>query len=166
MAIRKSIDACVLNGDCDISLHNRSTCCKYCRYQKCLRIGMNPDRVGGSGRVTQGYLHREPTSLEATITEENWTENALAIVSKVRCSQEDVDILASWLSGFKTVGSPVVEDDTLDWAMNVDKRILSGIVHDLDNLKLDHNASIVAHLWMNVMGIGCGNIANMVFIIN
>ena len=62
---------------------------------------MNPNRVGGAGAL-RANLVREPIGLEATITEETWTENALAIVSKVRTSQADVDMMASIAFGVKT----------------------------------------------------------------
>ena len=60
---------------------------------------MDPNRVGGAGKVSQ-HLDREPTGLEATNIEEIRTENALATVSKVRSTQEDVDVIAAWLSGY------------------------------------------------------------------
>ena len=159
MSLQKTVNACVLNGNCEITLQNRSHSCRYCRYHKCLKIGMDPHRVGRSAEVLQ-YLHREPTTLEASITEETWTENALAIVSKVRTSQEDVDIIAAWLAGLKVRDSNG-KDDISKLAADVTKSILCGIVRDLDNLKLDHNASTMAYLWMVIGGIESGNIANV-----
>ena len=161
MAQKKTINGCVLNGNCEITLQNRSHSCRYCRYQKCLSIGMDPHRVGGMGKVNQ-HFHREPISLEATITEETWTENALAIVSKVRTSQEDVDMIASWVAGLK-VSDSIRGNDDRAWANHLDnltRNILNGIVNDLDNLRLDHDASTAAYLLMNIGGVESGNMAN------
>ena len=52
MAMRSAIDACTLTGNCVIKEETRSKC-RYCRYQKCLQIGMDPNGVSGNGKVVR-----------------------------------------------------------------------------------------------------------------
>ena len=151
MSLRQNIHACVLDGNCDINLTNRSRSCMYCRYQKCLRIGMRP-----SSTSRQAYFYKEPTTMEATITEDTWTEHALSIVSKVRASQVDVDKITAWVSGLR---DSTLEEEPLLLILNLSKSILSGMVNDLDNIQLDHDSSTVAYLWINIGSCGCKNLS-------
>ena len=50
MAIKSYIKACNREGLCQITLENRTTSCKYCRYQRCLNMGMDPSIVGKSNK--------------------------------------------------------------------------------------------------------------------
>ena len=160
MALRKTINACVQNGQCVVNLQNRSQSCKYCRYRRCLNIGMNPHGVSGAGAIRANFV-REPTGLEATSTEKTWTENALAIVSKVRISQKDVDKSASLTFGLKT-GNVKFIADSQAFAAKMSKKILSGMLDDLYNLKLDTGSFLVASLWITIGSFASGNIANQI----
>ena len=49
MAIKRNLPLCInLNENCSINIENR-TACKYCRYQKCIKIGMSPTSIGKIG---------------------------------------------------------------------------------------------------------------------
>ena len=50
MALRSAIDGCTQSENCTVTEETRSKC-RYCRYQKCLQIGMDPERVSGSGKL-------------------------------------------------------------------------------------------------------------------
>ena len=43
-AVRRNVPICEFGGNCEITIENRGNC-RYCRYQKCLRIGMDPSRL-------------------------------------------------------------------------------------------------------------------------
>ena len=59
MAIKPYIRACNQESSCEISLENRTTSCKYCRYQKCLKIGMDPNLVGKSNKKRGEILKKD-----------------------------------------------------------------------------------------------------------
>ena len=49
MAIKRNLPLCInLNENCSVNIENR-TACKYCRYQKCIKIGMSPTSIGKIG---------------------------------------------------------------------------------------------------------------------
>lgn len=51
-----SLNFCLSNGTCKITKETRTNC-QYCRYQKCLNIGMDPERIhqGKNGRKNRFY---------------------------------------------------------------------------------------------------------------
>ena len=57
---KSTLDSCSLFRNCEITKNTR-TFCQYCRYQKCLKMGMNPKRI------------RKPKA-EATDTRSLWTK--------------------------------------------------------------------------------------------
>ena len=51
-----SLNFCLSNRTCKITKETRTNC-QYCRYQKCLNIGMDPERIqqGKNGRKNRFY---------------------------------------------------------------------------------------------------------------
>ena len=63
------MDKCIFNEGCDITINNRHTC-RYCRFKKCLSVGMSKDLFR-----SPHVVHRKPTKNKQTIEKINLNKN-------------------------------------------------------------------------------------------
>ena len=145
MAARATINPCLFNRNCYITVYNRRTSCMSCRYQKCRDIGMNPIKIAGHQKQIDNM-----SSMEPSIMEEKWIESISEMVYQSRNSQRDVDQVAEGaiqlFFGNSTNPKMVVFS-----MLRLTKMRFESLLKDLDEtLIIDPIASANAMLWLGV----------------